>query len=356
MLGFLNSESRVLQDILRTGSQSPATGNPGQAPATDNGYHFPTFRTGSSDQWYTEWWYYNFYDPKSQIAAIAVFQVVNPSSRWYSGKARLLLSAFPGPGQEPVLEEQFYEIPQFSASTLQADVQLGPHKIETVSPDVIRISAELFQIKLSLEFQAKVPPVQLADNSKGPSDWEVSNWLAYMPAAAVSGTITLGGDTTAVEHAVGYHDHNWGKWLWPAREFYWVSFVDNQQGLSFDLGHGVGFQPGYLGVLDRQGQRIIFPASKRSDVSVRDYVRQGFFRYPAQVEVSMSSDDDRYLLALSWKPHSSVMVSKIPLAIFEQRSVISGRLVDQQTGEVFQFEQEGFSEWTELLVGAHLPS
>ena len=104
MLGFLNRESQVLQAVLRSGQMEAEVSSPSTPPEADNGYHFPAYRTGSSDQWYTEWWYYNFYDPKSQIAAIVVFQVVNPSSRWYGGRARILLTVFPGLESEPIVE------------------------------------------------------------------------------------------------------------------------------------------------------------------------------------------------------------------------------------------------------------
>jgi hypothetical protein len=351
MLGFLNQDSQVLQEIINAGKRANASSLlPGIDELQDNGYHFPSYRTGSSDQWYTEWWYFNFYDPQSQVSAIAVFQVVNPGSRWFTGKARLLLTVFPGPDLDPIVEEKFYELDSFSAAIDHANVELGPNRIRTLSNDAIEIEANLFQIQLKLQFQRRAEPIHLAQRSKGPRDWEVSTWLAYMPSALVTGVITIQGNETAVTGGCGYHDHNWGKWLWPAREFYWVSFVDVESQLSLDLGHGGGFSPDYLGVLDRNGERILFPADQRESLNASQFKRQGLFKYPGRVSQAMVSQDSVYRLELVWEPTVSACVSKVPLVVFEQRSVIQGTLTRQDTGEQFRFAQEGFSEWTQLLV------
>jgi hypothetical protein len=351
MLGFLNHDSQVLQEILNTGKRTEGTVSSASIDElSDNGYHFPYYRSGSSDQWYTEWWYYNFYDPESGISAIAVYQIVNPSSRWFTGKVRLLLTVFPGLAQDPIIEEQFYDLDTFSASTDAANVELGPNKIDTLNPNTIELEANLFQVQMKLRFERGAAPIYLAKGSKGPRVWEVSNWLAYMPSARVTGQITIQGNTTAISNGSGYHDHNWGKWLWPAREFYWVSFVDIDSRLSLDLGHGGSFSPDYLGVLDRGDERILFPAELREPIQTSDFRHQGLFKYPGSLSQSMTSQDNQYRLDLSWQPYSSATVSKIPLVVFEQRCAVEGCLTNLLNGERFKFSQEGFCEWTQLLL------
>eukprot|EP00666_Eupelagonemidae_sp_cell4sb_P004234 gene4234-9116_t len=40
------------------------------------------------------------------------------------------------------------------------------------------------------------------------------DWLAYMPSASATGTVTIGGTTATLgPNAIGYHDHNYGVWL-----------------------------------------------------------------------------------------------------------------------------------------------
>lgn len=345
MLGFLKDDKNVLQNIM-TAAPRQSGSSPEVAPEHDNGYHFPQFRSGSSDQWYTEWWYFNFYDPASQVSGIVVYQVVNPASRWFSGKARLLMTAFVG-NQEPQFEEKFFSLDEFSASTQEARVDMAGHRITPIEGG-FEVEARLRQIRFKLRYSQRGTPIHLARNAHGPQAWEVSNWLAYMTSAQVSGEVTVGGRDYQLTSAVGYHDHNWGKWLFPAREFYWVSFQDLQQKLSLDLGHGVGFEPGYTAVLDIGEERILFPAAKRSQPMLGPMQRQGLFRYPTSVQVKMSSQDDRYHLDLSWKPQVSALVSQIPLAIFEQRSLIEGKLSGARE---LSFSQEGFSEWTDLILG-----
>lgn len=200
----------------------------------DDGYHFPEFQDGQHDLSYIEWWYFNLDDPENNIQAIITYGVVNPGNVISLGIARLLTVTYLSDGV--ITEDDFYPVDAFSAATDQADVAIGENRIEVIDEDTYRISGSSRNGKIiwDLTYTRQTEPWGNIDRVPvGGFSWEVMSWLIYMPGAKVEGEMTIEGVKYLIS-AKGYHDHNWGEWIFSGPMWNWAQYYE--EGLTFDLG------------------------------------------------------------------------------------------------------------------------
>ena len=188
-------------------ASAPALGAAGLRTATprDNGAH-----DGPGDR--TEWWFVSAVDP-AQDLAVAV----------------ALGSEFPG---APAATVVFLYLPDGRVATVGAprlvtsppatagaDVRLGPDRLWSPSPGVVRVSVRM-PVGIPLAGEAPGPVVvdlTLRATAPGfiagplalPGGQDLS-WTVAAPSARVSGTIRAGERTFRLRGAAGYHDHNFG--------------------------------------------------------------------------------------------------------------------------------------------------
>jgi hypothetical protein len=51
------------------------------------------------------------------------------------------------------------------------------------------------------------------------------SWLVYMPGARVNGQVTVDGHVYEMD-APGYHDHNWGEWIFTDALWNWAQYAE----------------------------------------------------------------------------------------------------------------------------------
>jgi len=335
------------RQLLRLLDEAPALDRQAPPPhndpprRSDDAYHFHQFRTGTADEWYIEWWYFNFVDAASGQSGIVVFQVTNPASRHLPTSFATVLAAWYPGGR---MRTERFPFSDFRASTLEADVRITQrNRIEVVDDNTYRLVAQVEDLQLDLTFTQRARPVWLARGSRGPVAWEEAWWLAYMPVAEVAGEVSVGRETFAVA-GPGYHDHNWGKWLWHSRSFFWVSFANPTSGLGLDCGVGFGFNPVYEAVLSRpEGDLRFVPAGPARP---SEFERRELWRFPGRVELSLAEVGGAHRLEVVWEVLDTAVVARVPLVVFEHRAAVRGRLLDGGGQVVLEFAEEGFSEWT----------
>jgi hypothetical protein len=108
------------------------------------------------------------------------------------------------------------------------------------------------QLTLDPDAERSLPPVVI----RGARGW-LSGYVVPVLSGRVSGRVTIGRETIALDGATGYHDHNWG--FWRDVRWQWGQVADG----DLSLVYGRVFpppdvadpdrMPGFLGVLDRQG-------------------------------------------------------------------------------------------------------
>jgi hypothetical protein len=184
-----------------------------EASIKDDAYHY--MHSGIDDHLYNEWWYFNavsndtnlritylLSDPenltgmrKIQVMAVIVQDDKAPIIGTHQGRG------IGGDRSSPNLD-----IDQSGISS-QEEPNLK------IWGDVDELEAGT-PIRWELEYQPAVAPwfgipVQMqVGHSKG--DW--MKWLVYMPSAKVTGMVTIANRTMDI-NGVGYHDHNWGRFV-----------------------------------------------------------------------------------------------------------------------------------------------
>lgn len=341
------------------GQVSQALSIPELVTSADDGYHFPSFPNAQAEEWYLEWWYFNFIDPATDLAGILMFEVLNPHNRFGLGRSGVSLILF-RPEKSAVVIQDLYPITDFHASTDKAELRVGQAN-RLSSPDAetndLTMRTQDGKVQLQLTFVRTAPGAFMSSAMTGPYQWENASWLCYSPQATVNGTITIEGKNLTLEDARGYHDHNWGKWLLPARTFVWAAFADPERGMHFNYGLSRGFHPGNRAILRVEGLDLIFPPDRIEPPQASDFQKFdglfGIWDYPTHVSVAMIDSTGQYHLRMTWQILATAHLPKAPVVVFEHRARLQGRLsklVDGNWEFFSHIEGDGFCEWTDTWI------
>ncbi len=132
----------------------------------------------------------------------------------------------------------------YSSSTLVTDEQLASAPDVNAGANSVRVSGSEYRIHFDLPSESSgprasgdivvhaepgraLPPFTM----RGEAGW-VSGYVVPVMAGALGGTITIGGDSIALDGGTGYHDHNWG--FWEGVRWQWGQV--HSQDLSFVYG------------------------------------------------------------------------------------------------------------------------
>ncbi|MGD8415572.1 MAG: hypothetical protein PVH91_00800 [Pseudomonadales bacterium] len=94
---------------------------------------------------------------------------------------------------------------EFMADDAELTFDGGLYHLSGASPDG--------EIEFDLKLTPQTWPVVAATPRLGQSGGERMHW-AVVPRLAASGGIRINGSQQVVEHALAYHDHNWGRFSW----------------------------------------------------------------------------------------------------------------------------------------------
>jgi hypothetical protein len=173
-------------------------------------------------------------------------------------------------------------------------------------------------------------------------------WLVYMPSAKVAGTVTIANRTFDI-NGVGYHDHNWGRFVFNDPQWNFAQVSKPQDGFSLAVGDAWGEQRNTALGLTFAGKPIKF-TKKQMALNYTDFALdpQTFRTYPVAYKVA--ADNGEYLLDLNITVRKNVPIlieypSPIPsYVIFSQISDFKG-ILRSKTREEYGFDEIGFSEY-----------
>jgi hypothetical protein len=204
-----------------------------QAALIDDAYHFnAAYASSPNAAAYTEWWYFDF----NQANLNGVIQY----SLWDPGDAGATPNSF---GLMYVSLQQKsgvlnFEFPlpwsAITTSTTDANLNMGPESIAVSAAGVYTISGTVEDqsgnvASWNLQYTQQLSSLNGVRNLQTPIPGETMNWYVQMPSAAVTGTLTLNGQTFQI-CARGYHDHNWGEFLLPT--FLWNWFQTSTSNMA----------------------------------------------------------------------------------------------------------------------------
>lgn len=331
---------------LNSFSQTPSI------PETADSYHLRNW-TGSSHLGnYTEWWYFNVYDSTNHVQAIFSYLVTNPAGQagglFPFGISEMSAVAYTGNGI--VTEADVYPAQAFSAAYDKANVAIGANTVQVLNRDTYRIQGASRDGRMAWDLAyLRTTPSWYAANrfNVAAEPWQLMSWLLYMPAAVVSGTLTVDGTVYSIA-APGYHDHNWGEWDLTGVPWNWAQYA--QPGLTFDLGDFPN-KPGGIAAIEWNGRRYVFESGQYTLTHTAwAYDATHGVSYPTQSVFHAdngSAQADLTMTAQLTDPLTPPLPPNVPTAIvYEQTASYSGSLT--VGGSSTSFAGNGFKEYTAL--------
>jgi hypothetical protein len=320
----------------------------GLEPGTpkDDAYHFPEYADQPHRFWYTEWWYFNFYEPATGIAGMATFAVFNPGARILPGVSSLTASTITPDGITPVIE--YMGMRHFAASTETADLTLADSRLTVIDKDTYRIqvASSNGQVHMDLTFvQADIP--QFFIREQHGSYWNVSSWLNYMPSAWVNGTLTVKGKAYPITNATGYHDHDWGMWRVFRETWDWAEVASPEGETVFDVVFHAAFQKS-TSYFRYKDLRLYLPQENFKNTQ-DGWVRwKWFWKYPTQMTFECLDSSGNYLVKMAWTIIDTLPLWQYPIIVFEQTAQFDGGLYEKAADgswqPVCEIHAAGFAE------------
>jgi hypothetical protein len=312
----------------------------------DDAYHF---MRGVDDDLYNEWWYFNGISSDTQF--LVSYFLSDPENA--SGRRRIQTLAAVLDGS-PVVA--LHQSGGFMADQKNPEVDLGRSGFRALNGSAYRIWGRAEDIltgrpvEWDLTYLAALDPwfptpvqVRVGHIPKG---W--MKWLVYMPSARVSGTLTVNGQTRKIS-AVGYHDHNWGRWAFNDPQWNWAQVSRPSDGFSLCLGDVIGGERTTALGVKYAGRTIKF-SGKQVRLSYEDPFLDPLAARmcPRAYKVEAESGEDKLTLEIKVQKSLALPVSypwpQPSYVIFEQLSRFNGTL--RSKGLIYPFEETGFSEYT----------
>jgi hypothetical protein len=334
-----------------------ASGEPTAPTLVDDAGHADAFKKHPHKEWYTEWWYFNVRDPKSGIALLAMYE----ASPFGLGTGAFAAMVFRD-GAAPFDATDLYPHSDVSVSSTRPDVRIGPNnRAFAIDDDTYRIVAASRDGRiawdLTLERVAGAVPSWLLHDAQGPLDWEQGWWMTWLPLARARGTVTIDGEAFVIDDAAAYHDHNWGVWCSPIRNWQWMQCSSPAEGVGLDLGYSDGFDPARAAILDLDGRRIRFDAS---GIDLPTY--SGFrdwpgtpWKYPESATTTLIDPEGRLRVEVEWAaPESATLPLYTTIVLFEQHVRVTLRVSERASDGTWQpprtFALDGIAEWSDSYL------
>lgn len=330
------------------------SGHAAEPTLKDDAYHY--MHSGIDDKLYNEWWYFNGVSNDTQF--FISYMLSDPEN--ITGMRRIQATAVVfADGMPPLLG--IHSSRGFGGDRSNPTVDIDQNGFSAINESAYRIYGSARDIisgapiAWDLIYTAAIGPwsptsVQMhVGHIKG--DW--MKWLVYMPSAAVNGKIILGNQTMNI-NAVGYHDHNWGKWAFNDVLWNWAQVSAPEDGFSLTLGDVLGEQRNTILGAKHAGETIKF-SNSQVKLGYENFALDNFTSrmYPTKYKISADNGDYKLNLTID-------VLKDVPLPayypkpapsyiIFEQVSQFNGSL-KPKNGAGYSFSKMGFSEYTTNML------
>lgn len=315
---------------------------------SDDAFHY--VHNGIDDQLYNEWWYFNGISSDAQF--IFCYLISDPENITGLRKIQVLAMLMDDPAVVAVHQSKGYggdrnnpsfDIDQSSITALNAST----YRIFGSARDLLSGQPVDWDLTYRAIFNPWfATPVQI---NIGNTDGGWMKWLVYMPSARVTGTITANNQTRKI-NATGYHDHNWGRWVYNDPQWNWAWVSKPEDGFGLSLGETIGSDKLTLLGLNYAGKSVKF-SGDQVNLTYSDYLLDPITAstYPGIYKVRAKNND--YLLEMIITVQKNVPFlfdypKPLPsFLIFEQLSRFKGTLKSKGASD-YSFDQLGFSRYS----------
>ncbi len=320
------------------------------ASLKDDAYHF--LHNGIDDQLYNEWWYFNGVSNDTQFSIS--YLISDPEN--LTGMRRFQVRAIVMEDDKPAVIG-IHQSKGFGGDKNGPNVDIDQSGLAYeddynfhVWGTVEDISAGA-PIKWDLAYESAsspwyATPVQShIGHLKG--DW--MKWLVYMPSARAKGTLSWNNQTREID-AVGYHDHNWGRWAFNDPQLNWAQVSVPDDGFSLVLGDIIGEQRNTLLGVSLGGEALKF-SGRQIGMNYTDFALDPLTSrmYPIAYQASADNGDYELDLNISVVKNMPLIISypapQPSYIVFEQVALFNGTLRPEE-GEAYRFEKLGFAQYT----------
>jgi hypothetical protein len=321
----------------------------------DDAYHYSP--DGINDHLYTEWWYFNVYNEDRQF--MVAYFLTDPANLTGLGDAKMLAVVY---DEMPLIGLTSTPVSDFTADYEKPDVTIGSNTLLALNNTTFVINGSCHDMYTLTPIQWNLTYTMDAGSWFGmpapvhvghiPDDW--MQWLCYMTGANVAGTITIG-ETTYNMSGRGYHDHNWGEWLFDDPQWNWAQVSAPEENVSLIIGDVIAPPArNTMMAFRRNGTTITF------DNIGLTHTGYGFDPitsklYPDEYHVTGNSGEYSINVTISVAKNVPI-IRQFPGAlpdyvIFEQVSDYDVTLFED-CEPVYILNQSGFSEYTTHRVHA----
>ena len=325
-------------------------GTAADASLKDDAYHY--LHNGIDDQLYNEWWYFNGISNDTQFSIS--YLLSDPEN--LTGLRKLQVRTIVLEDGKPAVIG-LHQSRGFGGDKNGPNVDIDQSGLSYEDESNFQVwgivedisSGTPIQWDLAYESAASpwfATPVQShVGHTKG--DW--MKWLVYMPSARVTGTLSWENQTRDIE-AVGYHDHNWGRWTFNDPQWNRVHVSVPDDGFVMALGDAIGEQRNTLLGISYAGDELKY-SGRQVTMNYTDFSFDPLTSrtYPVAYEIEADNGDYELEVNVSVIKNVPLLVSyPAPLpsyVIFEQVALFKGTLRPQD-GEAYQFEKMGFAQYT----------
>jgi len=320
------------------------------ASIKDDAYHY--MHSGVDDHLYNERWYFNAVSNDTNLRI--TYLVSDPENLTGMSKFQVMAVVVQD-GNAPIVG--VHQGRGIGGDRNSPNLDIDQSGISSQEEPNIRVwgavddIASAVPIRWDLEYQPAVAPwfgipVQMhVGHSKG--DW--MKWLVYMPSAKVTGTVTIANRTFDIS-GVGFHDHNWGRYVFNDPRWNFAQVSKPQDGFSLVVGDAWGEQRNTALGVTSAGKPIKF-AKKQIALNYTDFALDPQTSRTYPIAYKVTADNGEYLLDLNITVRKNVPLlveypsPKPSYVIFSQISDFQGTL-KSKTGAEYGFDEIGFSEYT----------
>ena len=159
---------------------------------------------------YKEWHYFNIIDEDPDLKFFVTFNIggnlSNPSQSYSHVLMAYDINNIPGMS----VNRDFIE---YTYSNETPDVEINNSYVKLL-PNGYEVYAESTDgnIVFSATFIPKASPSTVFSGTIG--NYGQMNWVTAAPVCKVNGNLRINGTVYSLDGVRGYHDHNWGRWMW----------------------------------------------------------------------------------------------------------------------------------------------
>lgn len=165
---------------------------------------------------YKEWHYFNFLDDKQNLSFITTLTLGGNISDPAMSSAIVLMN-YTTPDKNDLMLD-VYPVSLAKWSDKSPDLRIARSYVELTEEGYhVHVESKDAHSVLDAIFKPEADPAPVFNAMVDPS--RVINWIVASPKMKVNGELTINKGTPSektysLKNVKGYHDHNWGYWLW----------------------------------------------------------------------------------------------------------------------------------------------